>query len=509
MNLEHIKKAALVYFRSNIPLFLFGVHGIGKTSIFYQMYLSICQSRGQNMTELVNVIRPRAGSNVVNAHTGGESISSLEGRHLARVYGDEDSFRFWSMNAPTITIEELIGMPHVVDERKEFSDVYMRCLDVAATLIAGRNVSDDDMPDAVFALHTRMLERVARDLGLKPRERQQLTLTYLRMYGIIPDPNHRGGGIWLADELNRAFNEVQTAVMQMLLERRYLDYVVPDGVWMATTMNPAGGGYRVRDMDEAILDRAAVLVSRSSKDELMSYARSRGFAEHTRVFIDKHDRLINAHEQEYDLNIKLSTTSRSVELSDRAWSNMVDDEIKEVGATVITGLIGLEAAALYYQAAMDRSSQPLSVEDVIDCYGCPSGDVEDVINDFESWPLTNARKRLLAMVDGENVKTELVNVTLENVSEWLDKVNERYVAVDARTDDRGGAHVSTADRVQLLNVLRFLTDVPADVSRQFLLDKLHGKYGRLFFWAGKYKIAQYLHKRIEGDYRNAERGEAA
>lgn len=508
MSLEHIKDAALVLYKANIPLFVFGGHGIGKTSAIYQLFVKLLADLGHDFNDLVD--QTSLQSRVKNPEAvvlkkDLRSISSLDGKYLARQYGDKKSFKFWSMSAPNISIEEIIGMPHVEDLGAVFRDAYLRTLDVAARIMSRpkANETDDVAVDGLFALHKPIFDRVCKDLGLTEDDKGRLMLRYLRIYGLMPEPDHNGGGIWLIDELNRGFIEVEKAFMQILLERRYLDYVVPEDVWIVTTMNPSAAGYKVREMDPAVLDRAAVLTVKSDKPGFMNYAQKRGLSDATRAFADKQEKLINTHEADLDLDMPVKATYRSMEMNDKAWEVMTPYEIKDVGLTVTSSLLGREAATLFYKLATERVVRPLTLSDVVDGYGWNDDMSVDEERDWEKWKVSKARTKLKAQVKKANVKTELINVTLGDLREWFHELDK---SLEERKSTRENPQHTKEEKGKLLNCLLFLADLPADIARKFLMEDLDGIYDRTLFWAGTYPLTRHVYRRIQQDYEKAEKG---
>lgn len=75
---------------------------------------------------------------------------------------------------------------------------------------------------------------------------------------MAPDwfPSH-GNVIIFLDEINRSHNSVRAAVMQLLLDRRIHNHVLPEGAWVAAAMNPEDfENYDVEPIiDRAFLDR--------------------------------------------------------------------------------------------------------------------------------------------------------------------------------------------------------------------------------------------------------------
>jgi hypothetical protein len=479
MNLKHVKDCARVLFRACIPLFLFGGHGLGKTSIFYQLWIELAREFGYNPLVM---------------H---DQISSVDGKSLVRNKQDLDAFGLWSMSAANVTTEELIGMPHIQDMGAIYREVWLE------TLRAASNVASN--VESVKVAHQQLFAYACEELGLTEDDRGQLVLRYLRMHSFIPDPRHRGGGVWIIDEANLAFIEVEKALMQMFLEKRYLDYRLPDNIWIVTTMNPPCSSYPgARDLALTTLDRGAMLTVDSDKDEWAKWATKRGLSEASRLFVDRHDSaLLNPVEKEFKLDeFRNPATYRSIELVDRAYAKMRDNEIEGVGLSVATSLLGPDAAAVWHREYTERVHRPLSLTDVIDGYGWREDMTEDEQRDFETWEVTKSRTRLRAMIRRENVKTELVRFTLGELGEWIEKLDKECRERKGTEDDPKLTHL---EKGQILNFLLFLHDLPTDIARAFWIDDVGNRYEIAIFWSGKHPVSRSFYARIETGYRKAEK----
>lgn len=126
------------------------------------------------------------------------TVTTVSGRTAAMSDVGLDEFGFWSFSAGSILAEELIGVPV-------------------------------PQPDG--------------------------TVRYHLPQGVLPPPGHRGGGVVLIDEINRADPQVKNAVMQIVLDRRLFSYRVPDGIWFAATQNPPSSMYQTTRMNPAIIER--------------------------------------------------------------------------------------------------------------------------------------------------------------------------------------------------------------------------------------------------------------
>lgn len=92
MSMKSIAKALYLLYRAGVPALLEGVHGIGKTSILYQLHARIRAEKRQSADHAQR--------------------STLDARDLAQfsVVGPEE-FGLWAFSAANVSIEEIIGYP--------------------------------------------------------------------------------------------------------------------------------------------------------------------------------------------------------------------------------------------------------------------------------------------------------------------------------------------------------------------------------------------------------------
>jgi hypothetical protein len=509
MGIAKIKTWAFVMYMARIPIYIVGAHGIGKTSAIYQLYQEIAAGLGQTALPPEVVAKSMIKSGVVkedvDINFDVKTLSSLDGKYLANASRDLDRFGFVSLSAPNTTYEEIIGMPWVDDRTKIFRDTWLQSQETASNLLVAKakGLSPEDLFENLDQLTGMIFKRNCDMLGITERDKNDVLVHYLRMNGLMPDPKHTGGGIWLIDEPNRASSEVEKAMMQILLEGRYLDYIVPDGWWICMTMNPPGGDYHVREMDMATLDRGAVMGVTSEKSEWLDWAAKRGLSEQSRVFVDKHgSKLLNKHEKGLDLTaITNGGTYRSVEFVDRAYGVMSEQDIKDIGMAVANSLLGPEAGTVWHKEYTETNHRALTAKEVVDKYGWKKDMTIDEVKDFKKWKLTQTRTRLHAMIKKTNVKTELINYTLSELKEWMTELDE---SLQKRGSTKTKNEHTEEERGQILNLMLFLHDIPIDITRGFILHAINDKaFDRIFHWSGHYPVCTDLFARIETEFKEA------
>ena len=378
--------------RAGVPAMLEGAHGIGKTSIGYQLYLKVLAER-----------------------TGVEqaTLSSLDGRELAAFSKvGPDEFGLWSCSAANLTVEELIGYPQ---------------------------------PQADGRVH------------------------YLRSYSFIPPPDHRGGGIWMVDELNLAFPEVERALMSLALEGRYLDYVLPAGVFIITSQNPAVGEYHSRKLNPPTLNRFCILKVQADAQEVMAHFRKQDFRDAILDCLSEHhDKVLNPHQAKLDFSIDQQPTSRSWEFVNRLMTCAKGTEVERLGLVAFSGLLGPTAANVFHKYAMDKGERTIPVKEVLSDYGI---DMETFVPDktgMENFPMTKVRKKVRRVSQSATVRMDIINDALERI---MIRLTEIKTEVKAKSGSKRGdprEHLTMEQKTHILNVYAFLCDIPSDQTAAFV-----------------------------------------
>lgn len=96
------------------------------------------------------------------------------------------------------------------------------------------------------------------------------------------DPNSKG--ILFFDELNRANNEVQQAVFEIVLDRRLDGDYLPDG-WRVVVAINGDERYQVSELDPALFDRFYIIDFRPEVNEWLDWAEESGIHRAIRQFI--------------------------------------------------------------------------------------------------------------------------------------------------------------------------------------------------------------------------------
>lgn len=399
MSLNRISEALFLLYRAGVPALLEGVHGIGKTSILYQLHARIAGTLNQS-----------------DAHA---QLSTLDARNLVGLSKvGPDEFGLWSTSAPNLTLEELIGCP---------------------------------------------------------KESPEGTLNYLRSFSFIPPPDHRGGGIWNVDEINLAFPEVSTAIMSIALEGRYLDYVLPNGIYIVTSQNPSAGEYQSRRLNPPVLNRFCWMKVVADAQETLQHFMGKDFHPAITDCIGEHaDAVLNPHQQRVEFHVEQVPTSRSWEFVERVMRVATPEEITRVGSIVFTGLLGPTAAAIFGKFANNQGEKSIPVDEILAGYGYDAETYDAEKTTLAAWPTNALRKQVKRLTRNASVRVDIINmaltVLLERLTALAAEIKKQQEAAPEGT--KTYAVMTGAQKAAVINMIVFLCDLPPDQSGPAFLQRL-------------------------------------
>jgi len=174
------------------------------------------------------------------------------------------------------------------------------------------------------------------------------------------------------DELNRATQEVQQAVFELILDRRMNNNQLHPGTRVYAAVN-TGTNYQVNDMDPALLDRFYVCDLEPTPEETIEYFKSIGFDDTLITFLrEKPSRLDPSKNADPS---KVQPSRRSWERFERAarQSGFLNDDfasdfsLQNKTYHLASGFLGVEIASTVVDY-LKTKMLTLKAEDVLDNY---------------------------------------------------------------------------------------------------------------------------------------------
>jgi len=174
--------------------------------------------------------------------------------------------------------------------------------------------------------------------------------------------------ILFLDEINRASDITRAAVMQLLLDRRLNDHVLPDGVWLVAAMNPDTEKYELNQIiDQAFIDRFVWIKVTNNLYQFKEYAGKSK---------QKNEAYIQALSKLYDIDYTVFQMDNDFELPEivptprahmRAMKiiNALGNKFNNYLEEILSGIISRKYAPQMIKFMSDYMSNPLTVEDLL------------------------------------------------------------------------------------------------------------------------------------------------
>lgn len=95
-----------------------------------------------------------------------------------------------------------------------------------------------------------------------------------------------GKGVIFIDEVNRGTTSVMNAFMQILTDRKILNYILPEGWIIVAAINPENEMYDVNTMDTALKDRFEIFEMTYDKKSFLEYIKADKWNKYIIMFIE-------------------------------------------------------------------------------------------------------------------------------------------------------------------------------------------------------------------------------
>lgn len=174
-----------------------------------------------------------------------------------------------------------------------------------------------------------------------------------------------GKTILLLDEINRAHRSIRNAIMQLLVDRRIHNHVLPKGTWIIAAMNPPDDEYDQAELitDPAFISRFFILEVNPDPKEWIEWAKKMKVHESVKSFISEYPEFL-ASERNVSIRADLKPSPRSWYKLGRVLALLGEKEIEKYGYTLAAGIVGPEAAKTFYDSFLKTSKVP-SVEKLL------------------------------------------------------------------------------------------------------------------------------------------------
>ncbi|HOQ39240.1 MAG TPA: MoxR family ATPase [Fervidobacterium sp.] len=265
-----------------------------------------------------------------------------------------------------------------------------------------------------------------------------------------------GNVIILLDEINRAHRSIRNAIMQLLIDKRIHNHILPEGTWIMASMNPPDENYDQVELitDPAFLSRFFIFEVHPEPKEWICWAKENNILNDIVDFIEKYPEFLSVHG-----GVSLKT---SIKPSPRSWyklgkvlSVLSEDDRKHYAYILASGIVGPEAAKVFVDKI--ASSDVYSPTDVL-----LNGNIP------ESLDIHQANGLLVRLVD---YFSTIDDDQIGEIKKDLDRIADNLIRL---------SHVVPKDSFEaLMRMLVNLSDMPG-LKGEFcdeLMRKLIGKVG--------------------------------
>jgi len=242
---------------------------------------------------------------------------------------------------------------------------------------------------------------------------------------------HAGEPVLLfLDEPNRARPEITNCMMQLTLEHRCLDFVLPEGSRVYAAINPSdNGNYDVDNMDPAKLDRYWVKTLVPTNEEWLDWARSAGVHAAVLEYIGKNPNDLDPYTNSELMNVKNSGEVRLP--SRRSWTSVSDTllEAEKLNkgklntndvVELVSGWVG-NVCAVKFKQFYEDADNTVSAEEIIENYKKVRSRVKKMMKSTPAMiaVANNIRTYVMGMD-----KADATDVQKQNFEDWYNDLTK-------------------------------------------------------------------------------------
>ncbi|MCX7653993.1 MAG: MoxR family ATPase [Fervidobacterium sp.] len=157
-----------------------------------------------------------------------------------------------------------------------------------------------------------------------------------------------GNVIIFLDEINRAHRSIRNAIMQLLIDKRIHNHILPKGTWIMASMNPPDEDYDQVELitDPAFLSRFFVLEIHPEPREWIKWANENNLSAEVIEFIEKYPEFLSV-QSSVSLKASVKPSPRSWYKLSRVLSVLNEEEKREYSYVLASGIVGPEAAKVF------------------------------------------------------------------------------------------------------------------------------------------------------------------
>ena len=271
------------------------------------------------------------------------------------------------------------------------------------------------------------------------------------------------------DEVNQANRDVESALFQLVYEKRVHNHYLHQDSVVIAAINPSTSEYTTANvMSSAFIKRFVIIPFEPQAEEVLSYGKESGiFHKDLLRFMEFQNEHI-ALSKKLETGIPMEPTPRTQAMASKLFraAELIDPKSltdSEIISDILSSTLGREAAASYL-AFMDSQEKPLSFEDV-----------------FDSWDQNKTKFAEFRKEGREDLVSQSVNTILTGLIGLVEKLRTQITFTgyvnDIDSEDSTLKKVRVAevkehfkrllDKTKFSNLIDFLGQLPKDYFYQF------------------------------------------
>lgn len=163
----------------------------------------------------------------------------------------------------------------------------------------------------------------------------------------------------MIDEVNRAHRSIRNAIMQLLIDKRIHNHVLPEGAWIMGASNPPDEEYDQVDLitDPAFMSRFFHLELSPDVDDWVEWSTSNNVSPEIVSFIKEYPEYLSS-DTIVSMRLNLRPSPRSWYKLANVLSLMSEEDIKNYGYVVSAAIVGSEAARTFLSFLENKVQLP-------------------------------------------------------------------------------------------------------------------------------------------------------
>ncbi len=227
-----------------------------------------------------------------------------------------------------------------------------------------------------------------------------------------------GNVILMIDEVNRAHRSIRNAIMQLLIERRIHNHVLPEGSWVLAAANPPDEEYDQVELitDPAFMSRFFHLEITPNIKEWTNWSKTVGVPDEVTDFVNEYPEFLS-RDTVVSMRLDIRPSPRSWYKLGRVMKEMTGQEIEEYGYVLSAGMVGPEAARSFMSRIKGETELPSSEEILFEL----SAGMKQRIKDYDISSVSSIVLRLTKHL------SELSETDLKNYFDNLPKITNNLL----------------------------------------------------------------------------------